>query len=150
MRMLSTPVLLAGLLFSLTGCDDSAKPKTVAATGSVTFKKKSPAAGALLVFHPSDPALEKRIGGKPFATVKEDGTYILTTYAEGDGAPEGDYGVTVQWQSKAKEGKLSLGSEGGGGGASLINEAKYGNPQKPFQKVTVKKGDKNEFAFDVD
>jgi len=148
---ISTPasVLLAGLFFLSAGCGDSSKPATVPATGSVTYKKTKPAAGALIVFHPTDPALEKKIGGKPFATVKEDGTYVLTSYAEGDGAPEGEYGVTVQWQAKAKEGKLSLGSEGASG-ASMINQAKYGNPALPFQKVTVKKGDKNEFTFDVD
>jgi len=152
MLKISTPVsvLLAGIFFISAGCADSSKPATVSAKGSVTYKKTKPAAGALIVFHPSDPALEKKIGGKPFATVKEDGTYVLTSYAEGDGAPEGEYGVTIQWQAKAKEGKLSLGSEGGGGGASLINQAKYGNPQQPFQKVTVKKGDNNEFTFDVD
>ncbi len=146
------PVLLAGLFCSLAGCSDSSKPAVVAATGKVTFKKNAPAAGALIVFHPSDPALEKKIGGKPFATVKDDGTFALTTYAEGDGAPEGDYGVTVQWNAKPKEGKLSFGSDGNGAGAtaSMINVAKYGNPAQPFQKVTVKKGGKNEFAFDVD
>ena len=109
------------------------------------------AAGAMVVFHPVSPDLEKLIGGKPTARkVNDDGTFTLTTYEDGDGAPEGEYGVTIQWEAKPKEGKLSLGSEGAPAGRSLINEAKYGNPQKPFTKVTVKKGDKNDFEFDVE
>lgn len=144
-------LLLAGLCGLLTGCGDTSKPAVVPATGNVTFKKTKPAGGALIVFHPTDPALEKQMGGKPFATVQEDGTFKLTSYAEGDGAPEGEYGVTVQWNAKPKDGKMSLSSEGGGAsGPSMINQAKYGNPAQPFQKVTVKKGDKNEFNFDVD
>lgn len=147
---MSNRVLLAGLV-CFAGCGDSSKPATLPATGSVTFKKKAPAAGALIVFHPTDAALEKKIGGKPFATVRDDGTFALTCYREGDGAPEGEYGVTVQWNAKPREGKLALSSEGGGaGGPSMINQAKYGNPAQPFQKVTVKKGDANSFEFDVE
>jgi hypothetical protein len=29
--------------------------------------------------------------------VKEDGTFVLSTYGTDDGAPAGDYAVTVQW-----------------------------------------------------
>lgn len=128
------------------GCE-AGKPEVVPAGGQVVFKKSTPAAGALVVFHPADQTLEKRIGGKPFAKVKDDGTFALTTYAEGDGAPEGDYGVTVDWRGKAKDVKFTIGE--GGGGAALLNP-KYGNPQQPVFKVTVKKGDANRFTLDVD
>jgi len=132
------------------GCAPS-KPQTQPVTGKVMFKKSQPAAGALIVFHPVHADFEKRIGGKPTCRkVSDDGTYTLSMFEDGDGAPEGDYGVTIQWEAKPKEGKLSLGSEGAPVGRSMINEAKYGNPQKPFTKVTVKKGEKNEFNFDVD
>ncbi len=114
----------------------------------MTFKKTTPPAGALVVFHPTDPAVEKTIGGKPFGKVADDGTFKLTSYAEGDGAPEGEYGVTIDWRTKGKEGGMSL-TEGGGGGAPRLN-AKYSNPQQPFTKVTVKKGADNQFSFDVD
>lgn len=140
------PALLP--LFALAGCGDGAKPPTVPATGTVKYRKTIVPAGALVVFHPTDPALEKRIGGKPFAKVKDDGTFALTSYDEGDGAPEGEYGVTVQWTKAGKGTGFALG-DGGGGGQQMLNP-KYGNPQQPFTKVTVKKGDKNEFNFDVD
>jgi hypothetical protein len=114
------------------------------------FKKTTPPAGALVVFHPTDPAAEKAIGGKPFGKVKEDGTFTLTTYAEGDGAPEGEYGVTIDWRGTAKgKATLSFGESEGGGGQPLLNP-KYSNPQQPAFKVTVKKGQPNEVTFDVD
>jgi len=141
----------AGVLFALlaAGCGNS-KPDAVPAGGKVMFNKTTPAAGALVVFHPTDPAFEKRVGGKPFAKVKSDGTFSLTTYAEDDGAPEGEYGVTVDWRGKSREGKLSLGDgEGGPAGRPLLNP-KYGNPQQPALKATVKKGDPNQFTFEVD
>jgi hypothetical protein len=144
-------LLLLGVL-TLVGCGGGGgKPAAVPVGGKVMFQKSVPAVGALVVFHPADPAYEKRIGGKPFAKVKEDGTFALTTFAEGDGAPEGEYGVTVEWRpagKEAKEPKLAVG-DGGGSSPSKLNP-RYGNPQQPFTKVTVKKGDDNRFTFDVD
>lgn len=140
-------VLAFAALLVAAGCG-SGKPATVPVTGKVAFNKTTAPAGALVVFHPADDALEKRIGGKPFATVGEDGSFTLTTYAADDGAPEGDYGVTVEWRGKAKGVKLALG-DGGAGGALLVKE-KYANPQKPILKATVKKGEPNTFAFEVD
>jgi len=134
-------------LIALAGCGGG-KPPTQPVTGKVMFKKKTPAAGALVVFHPTDYAVEKQLGGKPFATVKDDGTFSMTSFEADDGAPEGEYGVTIQWQKKGKDTGFALG-DGGGAGRQMLNP-KYGNPQQPFQKVTVKKGEKNEFHFDVD
>lgn len=140
------PVLAAACLV-VVGCEPG-KPAAVPAGGKVMFKKTTPAAGALVVFHPTDPAVEKTIGGKPFATVKEDGTFTLTSYAEGDGAPEGEYGVTVDWRVKGKETGFSIGDSGSAGTPKL--KPKYSNPQQPFTKVTVKKGEPNQFTFEVD
>jgi hypothetical protein len=142
--------IAAGLFaLVLAGCGGTAgRPEPVPAGGKVTYKKTTPPAGALVVFHPTDAEFEKRIGGKPFATVKDDGTFVLSMYATDDGAPEGEYGVTIDWQKRPKELKLSLGGEGGGG-ASVLNP-KYSSPAKPFTKVTVKKGGDNQFTFDVD
>lgn len=141
-------VALAALVLAAAGCGGG-KPAAVPAGGKVTFRKTTPPAGALVVFHPTDPALEGRIAGKPVARVADDGTFRLATYAEGDGAPEGEYGVTVDWRPKSKDQKFSLGGEGGGGGAPALNP-KYSDPGKPFTTVTVKKGEPNEFALDVD
>ena len=136
-------------LVGLGGCSAS-KPKTVPVSGKVMYKKDTPAEGALIVFHPT-PEMEARISGKPFARVKADGTFVLTTYEENDGAPEGDYVVTVDYRVKGKdEPKFRLGGDEGSPAGKLAIDAKYTNPQQPVLKATVKRGEKNEFTFVVE
>jgi hypothetical protein len=53
-----------------------------------------PAPGALVVFHPVGVSFDAE---RPFAHVGPDGTFDLTTYQGKDGAPEGEYAVTLQW-----------------------------------------------------
>lgn len=133
----------------LAGCGTS-KPEAIAAGGKVMFNKSTPPAGALVVFHPVDPEFEKRIGGKPFAKVRDDGTFALTTFAENDGAPEGEYGVTIDWRPPTKEGKFAVSISDGGASGPAALKAKYGDPRQPAFKVAVKKGEANQFSFDVD
>jgi hypothetical protein len=140
--------VVAGLALFAAGCGGTNRPDPVPAGGKVTYRKSVVPVGALVVFHPPDPASEKRIGGKPFAKVKDDGTFELTTYGESDGAPEGEYWVTIDWRPPAKDSKFSIG-ESGATGPSKLNP-KYSNPQQPAIKVTVKKGDANQFTLDVD
>lgn len=151
---MTTRALFAAVCaLALAGCGGSDKPDAVPAGGKVTFRNTTPPVGALVVFHPADPAVEKRIGGKPFAKVKDDGTFALTSYAEGDGAPEGEYGVTIDWRpppKEAKDAKVSISFTDGGTAGPPKLDPKYGNPQQPFTKVTVKKGGPNQFTFDVD
>lgn len=153
MSRFAPAVAAAAVCLALVGCGPS-KPPTYPVTGKVMFRKTTPAAGALVVFHPVDPAVEKMLPGKPFAKCNDDGTFTLTTYSDAPdgGAPEGEYGVTVQWMKEAKGGasKFKLGGEEGGGGSLSALHPKYGNPQQPFTKVTIKKGEKNEFHFEVD
>lgn len=144
-------VLLFGFLTTivLVGCGGSGKPAAVPVKGKVMYRKTTPAAGALVVFHPTDPNVEKIIGGKPFAKVNEDGTFTLTTYEPNDGAPPGEYGVTIDWQVPKKEGKFAFSIGEGGNTQSKLNP-RYGNPQQPVFKESVKKGAANEFTFEVD
>lgn len=72
--------------------------------GKVTFEGE-PAAGAFVVFHPKTPPKSGDTPSNPRATVQPDGTFALTTSSEGDGAPVGDYAVTVQWMKPVKQGK---------------------------------------------
>jgi hypothetical protein len=57
-----------------------------------------PIPNATIFLHPvrvKEPAFPR-----PRATVREDGTFVLGTYAREDGAPAGEYKVTVQWFSR--------------------------------------------------
>lgn len=147
--MLVRVTLVAALTLFAVGCGGTGKPDALPAGGKVTFNKTVVPVGALVVFHPTDPNAERRMGGKPFAKIKDDGTFALTTYAEGDGAPEGEYGVTIDWRPPAKGAKMSLSSEGGPDGPPKLNP-KYGNPQQPALKATVERGAPNQFTFGVD
>jgi hypothetical protein len=80
------------------GCSN--RKSVYPAHGTVVDAAGNPVAGALVVFHPAggdskDPDL-------PRATTDEDGSYKLTTYANGDGAPAGDYTVTIEVRPRKK------------------------------------------------
>jgi len=52
--------------------------------------------GAQVYFLPLGAAIDSR-GSRPYAAVGQDGTYSMTTYKAFDGAPPGEYAVTVVW-----------------------------------------------------
>ncbi|MBX9584376.1 MAG: hypothetical protein K2X87_29095 [Gemmataceae bacterium] len=81
------------LAAALAGCGP-ADPKLSPVTGKV-FVGDAPAEYATVVFHPVGPAAPDAV--KPRATVGADGSYTLSTHAAGDGAPPGQYRVTVEW-----------------------------------------------------
>jgi hypothetical protein len=55
-----------------------------------------PAARALVTFHPENQTDEKTVI-RPTAEVDADGNFRLTSFRSGDGAPEGEYRVSVVW-----------------------------------------------------
>jgi hypothetical protein len=145
MRFLSAAAVLVAC-FTAVGCSRS-KPQAVKVAVKVLYRQSTPARGAFVVFHPADPDLQKRIGGRPFGYAGDDGTVSLTTFQEGDGAPEGDYVVTVVWEKK-KDVKDGLTFEGGG--AADMLEGRYGDPKVPKLKATVKTGQTNDFTLLVE
>src|SRR4051794_24262711 len=80
-------VALAGLV----GCAGKRKPVTPV-QGQLTVDG-TPAAQAVVVFHPVEGGDDVR----PTGTVDDQGNFKLTTYAPDDGAPEGEYLVSVTW-----------------------------------------------------
>jgi hypothetical protein len=58
-------------------------------------KERTPAVGAVVVFHPATP-LPGDVP-RPTARVEEDGKFRLTTYGKDDGAPAGEYTITIEW-----------------------------------------------------
>src|SRR5262249_26197607 len=75
------------------GCSPKAS-KVHPVQGRIVVAGK-PAARALVTFHPENPAREKAI--HPSAEVDADGSFRLTSFRSGDGAPEGQYRVSVVW-----------------------------------------------------
>jgi len=58
----------------------------------VTFEG-NPAAGAVVILHSASESAER-----PRAKANAKGEFTLTTFANGDGVPAGDYTVTVEWK----------------------------------------------------
>jgi hypothetical protein len=93
---------LATVLIPLAaGCSGTPVPERVPvakAKGAITYRGRA-IPGAFLVLHAKAPLPDVPA---PTAHVKDDGTFVISTYDGGDGAPPGQYVVTVQWQQLQK------------------------------------------------
>jgi hypothetical protein len=123
-------------------------PPCVAVKGKVVKKNGQPCAGAFVVFHPGK-GLDVEMGQRrPFAYAGDDGSFELTTFKEKDGAPAGEYGVTVVWEVKAKDAGPKIGEFNSAPSDAL--EGRYGNPRQPKLNATVVKAGENSFTFEVE
>ena len=143
-----------GAFVGAMGCGDASKPKALPAGGKVIVKGlKVVPVGALVVFHPKDPGFEKIMSGKPFGKVGQDGTFKLTSFETGDGAPAAEYGVTIVWNAAAggeNKPQFSLSSEGGGASGPDRLGGRYGRPTQPLLSAKVETGSPNQFTFELD
>ncbi|MDY3552700.1 hypothetical protein R5W24_001787 [Gemmata sp. JC717] len=86
-----------------------------------------PAVGAVVSFHPVGNAAPGAV--RPQATVEADGTFRPNSFDPRDGAPAGEYALTVFWPG----GKGHIGPD--------RLKGRYSDPTRPVRKVTVKAGD---------
>jgi hypothetical protein len=86
------------LLLAACGCSgkDSRQKVCYPVEGQVMVKSQ-PAAGAIIAFQPAGGHSEEWFAGYPQATVESDGSFHVVTYGNQDGAPAGDYVVTIIW-----------------------------------------------------
>jgi predicted small lipoprotein YifL len=93
--------LTGGLLcVALAGCG-SKGPTLYPVTGKVVAADGKPVANASVVFHPTGAADPS--AAKPRGKTDADGKFSLTTATTDDGAPSGEYRVTVeQWLAGPK------------------------------------------------
>ena len=91
-----------------------------------------PAAQAQVLLHPAEGAEELRPGGQ----TDDQGYFNLTSYVNGDGAPEGDYAVTVTWFRIRRDG-----SQAGDVVRYNALPQRYAVVQTSQLRVTVNKGD---------
>ena len=90
------PLLALALL--LPACGPAGRKPVYPVAGQVLDGEDKPAAGALVVFHPVEAGDPNAV--KPLAYVDDVGKFALTTYDQGDGAPEGEYVVTIEWRPR--------------------------------------------------
>ena len=87
----------AGLLVVLNSVGCNFRSATVyPVVGKLTYRGR-PVADALIVLHP----LSKSNPLRPVARTGPDGTFRVMTHKTGDGAPAGDYVVTIVWPDVA-------------------------------------------------
>jgi hypothetical protein len=96
--------------------------------GKVFYEKK-PAFKALVFLHPAEPADPP--DPLPRGVVREDGSFRITTYAPEDGAPVGQYTVTVVWKSQSRYGDST---------ETNLLPARYMSPATSNLTVQVREG----------
>jgi hypothetical protein len=119
-----TGTALGVAVFTLSG----GPPCPVHPAAGVARTGKTPLVGAQIRLHPRGMTLPD--DAVPTATVQADGTFTLTTFTKGDGAPAGEYVATVQWFRVAKDGSV--------GGNSLPK--RYASPTTSPLTVTIREG----------
>ena len=90
-------MLLTGLMLFCPACGSDQRKPVFPVRGKVLFEGRA-TPQAYVVFHPVDGDPE---APRPQAYVDRDGSFQLSTYHFGDGAPAGDYIVTVEWRTFA-------------------------------------------------
>ncbi len=132
MRVLRSFVLLS-LVAAIPACGPSRR-SVFPVKGRVVDNAGKPVVGATVLFHPT--ATDPEDPNIPTAHVDETGAYSLTTYVEGDGAPAGEYRVTVLLVPGKKH-PLDL-------PVSDLLKGRYSDPAKSKILFTVEKKDLNE------
>src|SRR4051794_39043435 len=114
-------------------CGRSGPKPVYPVSGQVLFNNKPPV-GAQVVLHPVGEIGENSV--RPHGEVDDSGQFVLTTYAPHDGAPPGDYLVTVEWW-QARPSRSRDGDD-----FPPVNRlpARYGNAQASPLHVKVTEG----------
>jgi len=121
----------AGVALLLAGCSGAGgdRVKTYPVTGNI-YANGQPAAGAKVAcFAIDDPKL---LPLQPHAITGPDGSFKLTTYKTGDGAPIGTYALTVKWPLPPLPGH-------DGDGPDRF-KGRYADPKRPARQIVVTTG----------
>jgi len=133
---------LAGVLPFFTGCSKSPYD-LVRVTGTVTIDGQP--TEAVVNFFPADPQQRGAIG-----QAGGDGKFVMGTLQGNDGAVVGKHRVAIS--PKTPPPMSGSAQMLGGEQQQYVSPfpEKYGNPATSGIEVEVKKGEKNDFAFDMD
>jgi hypothetical protein len=124
-------VLAAFVAAGCTGCSKSQSHVPVhPVSGLVKFQGQSPE-GAFISLVPKT-AIEG--APAPRASVGKDGSFTVSTFNGEDGAPEGEYTVTIQWYKPVRQGKDLV------GGPNVL-PAKYASAQTSDLTIHVAAGE---------
>lgn len=92
------------LLLLMAGCSSTpGRPACYPVKGTVQFQQQ-PLEEAQVTLHP----VSGTITPLPTGITNRDGTFSITTWAANDGAPAGDYKVTVVWKQLVQQGEEKI------------------------------------------
>lgn len=80
---------------AMVGCAASSGVPVFPASGKLTVNGE-PAKGAIVGLHPVNGDFDQQ-GTRPAGKVLDDGTFVISTYKIGDGAPAGEYRASIVW-----------------------------------------------------
>jgi len=98
-------LVLAAALLAASCSSPAGDQKPVFPVRGQVFYQDKPAAGAFILFVPVNEPAEPK-DPRPRATVEKDGSFALSTYGDKDGAPAGEYIVTVTWPGPEQDDRL--------------------------------------------
>jgi hypothetical protein len=126
-------VLVLGLAAFFTACGKNRTP-VYPVEGEIRYQGKA-AVGAEVIFHPlNDSERQKKL--RPNGRVDESGKFTLSTYQPNDGAPAGEYQVTLVWPGPLPR-AVPGDSESSLGGPDRW-KGRYADPEKSGLKAVVK------------
>ncbi len=125
------------------GCGPAdGRPRLYPASGRVTLGGK-PLGGAFVLLRAATPV---DTIPSPSAVTVEDGSFTLTTFETGDGAPEGDYLVAISTTPSRAEPGMDPGK---GKAAADVLKGKFADPKTSGLKATVRPGSNTLGPFDL-
>ena len=125
----------AGL--ACTGCGEDWQAQTYPAHGRITINGEPPA-GAVVELRSTGEQPDVR-NSRPWGIVQEDGSFTLSTYEKGDGAPAGSYKVVVRWPPDVSQPSL----------ADRLNGA-YANSEGSQWSVEIAEGENQLPPIEID
>jgi hypothetical protein len=130
---------MLGLALLCTGCGKKVSRVAVYPVHGQVLLDGKPVPYAYVVFHPVNSSGASDI--HPRAHAEEDGSFWISTYDSGDGAPPGEYVVTVA--------KFKAPTESDNGPAVNLLPAEYASPTQSRLRVRVEAGDNELGTFQL-
>ena len=133
-----TSIVLGSMVLGCRGGNSRIMPPderpTFSVVGKVTVDGQPPVAPVKIIATPKDESLKKPGYRLPNAITDEKGSFKLNTFKMGDGAPTGEFDITlVQFDA----GNIGIGKKKKGGGDLL--RGRYSNPKDIKFQLTVEK-----------
>ncbi|HEX3598593.1 MAG TPA: hypothetical protein VHU84_00545 [Lacipirellulaceae bacterium] len=118
------------------GCSKESRLIVAPVRGRVTYKGQG-VPKAIVIFSPTEGAVEKAKKMRPFGYADDQGNFELKTYVDGDGAPLGKYRVSI----------IAVATPSGAMPAEISK--KYGSVETAGIEVDVKPGENSLPPFDL-